>query len=132
MTNLVSVLLIIGAAGAGVAAGVWVKQHRLISRFRGLARYPAVSPAGKSSIDSLLYSDGRLAIRFITGETWIYSGIPHAVYKALLRSPHPATFYNGNILDKYPRIYGLVSITEEWRFKDVVISCIPAPTGYRK
>jgi lysyl-tRNA synthetase class 2 len=44
----------------------------------------------------------RLAIRFVSGETYVYDGVPRAVYDAFLAAPSKGTFFQAEIRDHYP------------------------------
>ena len=47
-------------------------------------------------------ASGRLAIRFVSGETYVYDGVPRAVYAALLAAPSKGGFFQAEIRDRYP------------------------------
>jgi len=45
---------------------------------------------------------GRMAIRFVSGETYVYDGVPRAVYEAFLAAPSKGAFFQAEIRDVCP------------------------------
>jgi hypothetical protein len=44
----------------------------------------------------------RMAIRFVSGETYVYDEVPRAVYEAFLAAPSKGTFFQAEIRGRYP------------------------------
>jgi len=44
----------------------------------------------------------RMAIRFVSGETYVYDDVPRAVYEAFLAAPSKGAFFQAEIRDVYP------------------------------
>jgi hypothetical protein len=57
-----------------------------------------------SAILAVEHDEGaeRMAIRFVSGETYVYDGVPRAVYEAFLAAPSKGTFFQAEIRERYP------------------------------
>jgi lysyl-tRNA synthetase class 2 len=62
---------------------------------------PAVDSAAILAVEHDAGS-GRMAIRFVSGDTYIYDDVPRAVYDAFLAAPSKGAFFQDEIRDRYP------------------------------
>lgn len=59
------------------------------------------------------YDSESLFVKFNSGTTWVYYGVPNSVYDSLLAASSIGSFFNKNIRDHYP------SQRINYSFKDV-------------
>lgn len=57
-----------------------------------------------SSVIRSVDHDGEsgLFVTFASGQTYVYDGVPHALYDELLRAPSKGTFFNEEIRGVFP------------------------------
>lgn len=61
-------------------------------------------PSVESSVISFLHYDeaaAELHVLFSTGKAYVYYGVPHRVYDALLEAPSIGSFFNSEIRNAY-------------------------------
>jgi KTSC domain len=82
------------------------RAERLIPDFATLIRATGVvMPTVVSSAIARIEYDGlshELQITFVTGNTYVYEGVPHAVYERFLEAESKGSFFNATIRDDYP------------------------------
>jgi hypothetical protein len=56
-----------------------------------------------SNIEAIGYDDGaqELHVRFLTGETYVYSGVPREVFDAMMNAPSKGSFLNREVKGVY-------------------------------
>ena len=61
-----------------------------------------MQPVSSSDLSSVCYEGGTLYIRFNSGGTYRYSGVPESVYRGLMSAPSHGRYFHANIKGCYP------------------------------
>ncbi len=59
-------------------------------------------PVVSSDLSAVGYNGGVLVIRFHSGGTYQYSGVPESVYQGLMGAPSHGRYFHANIKGRYP------------------------------
>jgi len=62
-----------------------------------------MTPVSSSAIDAIGYEPmtGQMNVRFTSGRTYTFCGVPASVYARFLNAGSKGTFYDRNIRDRY-------------------------------
>ncbi|SDN14162.1 KTSC domain-containing protein [Acetanaerobacterium elongatum] len=59
-------------------------------------------PVSSSDLSSVGYENGTLVIRFNSGGTYQYTGVPLSVYQGLMNAPSHGQYFHAYIKNSYP------------------------------
>lgn len=64
---------------------------------------PEMTYVDSSNIEAIGYDDGaqELHIRFLSGETYVYMGVPSEVYDAIMDAPSKGSFLNREVKGRF-------------------------------